>query len=70
MKSAPSNLSNPKTTKEKEKCLNFEKKQLYLGILGLEFLKATLVFEMLKFGAKRPLFGYCWTRTSKSYCDI
>ena len=48
----------------------WKKKTLYLGILGLEFLKATLVFEMLQFGAKSTLFGYCWTRTSKSYCEI
>ena len=42
----------------------------YLGILAQEFLKAVMIFEMLRFGTKNTLFGYCWTRTSKNYCDI
>ena len=53
----------------------------YLGIFGLEFQKAIVIFEistlefrvkekMPKFGTKNALFGYVWDRILKYYCYI
>ena len=47
MKSAPSNLSNCKTLRKK--CLNLGPKMSYLGILGLEFWKTIVIFEISTF---------------------
>ena len=37
LKLAPSNWSNCKILRKKQKCLNLEPKKLYLGIFSLEF---------------------------------
>ena len=46
MKSAPSNLSNLINFVKKWKCLNLGPKMPYLGIFGLEFQKAIVIFEI------------------------
>ena len=86
LKSAPSNLWNCEISWKKWKCLNLGLKVSYLGILGLEFNKAIVIFEIstLKFltlrnfmkkwkcliWEKNALFGYFSAWIFKSYCYI
>ena len=46
LKSAPSNLSNYKISRKKQKCLNLGPKMPFWGIFGLEFQKTILIFEI------------------------
>ena len=51
LKTEPLNFSICKVSTNSEKCLNLGPKLLYLGIFGLEFEKAIVIFEIktLKF---------------------